>query len=229
MQDVSNKTILSLLIVALVVMVVGTVISLNKMNIGKYSTLSGAATTGTGTASLNVEAGAGISITDATASFGSGYVTPGHTSATVYTNGTFNGSWTNTSTTAANQFIEVVNNGNVNVNLTVSSNETSAETWFCGAGTCQGSSVATLSVLVNDTETGSCADFNISGTMANETYQDILTASGKATVNVCEDLRSSGNNDDISFMFKTIIPEDATIGSRSTTLTFTAASTGTQT
>lgn len=225
MKDVSNKTIVGLLLVALVITVVGTLVSIEKLG-GQYAQLSGAAT-GTGTTSLEVEAGAGININDSTASFGSGYVSPGNDSAYVYTNGTFNGSWTNTSTNATNGWIEIFNLGNVNVNLSVTSDKSNSEVWLCGTS-CAATNVATLEVLAEEFEVGSCSDFNISNTFANTTFQTVLNTTANNTVNLCEYLKNTDATDDLKISFRAIVPKDATIGGHVTTLTFTATSIGSQ-
>ena len=231
MEDVSNKTIVALLAIALVVTVVGTIVSVSKLGDmgGKYAILSGAATTGT--TSLTVAGSAGISVVGNTANFGTGYVAAGQTSGTActYLDGICSlSSWTNT-TALDDPAITVENTGTIDINLTVSSDANTAESWLAG-GT--DTAVAELSVLSSIAGAiggeVACDDFNISGTFANSTYQQILTNTGKNTVTLCDDMDFIGSADILAFTFKAIVPYDSTVGAKSTTLTFTGTSIGTQ-
>ncbi|MBI2573765.1 hypothetical protein HYV86_07915 [Candidatus Woesearchaeota archaeon] len=188
MADVSNRTVVALLAVALVVTVAGTLVSVSKLSTlgGQYSFLTGAATSGTGTTSLTSDYEVAISIDDNAVSFGTGHVEIGYTNASVHSSGVFNDTaWYNTTglypvntthapnVVAANtsavtnvttgDWMVVSNSGNVDFNLTVFSyTATSGEFWLCGSdGGCASTAVAQLLVMAAANESNACDEANI--------------------------------------------------------------------
>ncbi len=215
MADVSNRTVVALLAVALVVTVVGTVVSVSKLSSlgGEYSFLTGAATSGTGTTSLTTDYEVGISIDDSSVSFGTGHVQVGYTNASVHASGVYNSTtWLNASglypvnaTQAPNvkatntsaptnvttgDWMVVSNTGNVDFNLTVGADtQTSGESWLCGSdGGCTTTAVAQLLVLANSNESQSCDEYNIPSTVG------IAPATGFTNTSWQELLTTAGKN-----------------------------------
>ena len=233
MGDISNKTLVSLLAVALVITIIGTVTSIS--NFGGFnfdSMVTGAVTSGTGSTGLTTASSASISITDTTASFGSGYVYGANTSANVWSNGTTgngsNGSlWVNSSGLAKNPFHTVINDGNVDVNVTASVSIDDAEEFFCGTpGGCTETTSSRVKISALDNEASSCDDTESGG--ANETFQTIATDTGNATVLICDDLDYKDSGDTINVYFMAAVPSDSTSGDHNLTVTYTAVSKGTQ-
>ncbi len=90
-KDISNKTLATLLIVAIAISVIGTFLAASRP---VY--LTGMATSGTGKVNLSIQAAIAISVTD-NIDFGSGYVYQGNASAALISNistkQAINGSW----------------------------------------------------------------------------------------------------------------------------------------
>ena len=117
-KDISNKTLATLLIVAIAVSVVGTFIATSKP---VY--ITGMATEGTGTVDVTITGLAAITTTD-NIDFGSGYVYPNNITARLESNATSatNGSW---SYAWQNITIENIGNQKLNVTFNASSNASS--------------------------------------------------------------------------------------------------------
>lgn len=132
-MQISNRTILSLLIIALVITVVGTAINVNRLLGGtRYASLSGAITA-TGTSTLNITSTASITNQQSTIAFGTGYVNSSCNNCTMNSTGGINATCCINFTTVSNSFL-LENTGNVNlsVNYTCSGNCTAA-TFIGGA------------------------------------------------------------------------------------------------
>lgn len=240
MADISNKTIVVLLAIALIITVAGTVVSVTKLSglQTKYTLLSGAATTGTGTSSITVQGYASIAINDATVTFPTGYYNASCTYgyARLNTNSTnassgenfcwLNGSniepWNGSLVMSANMtpdYHRIENNGSTVINVTLETNETNASRYLCGAGRCASSTNggnASVTITVYQEESGSCG----SGLLAGNTT--ILSNSSETNVTICQDLNYENSADALNMTYMYSIPKDVDQGVKSLTITFTA-------
>ncbi|PIN73283.1 hypothetical protein COV20_03565 [Candidatus Woesearchaeota archaeon CG10_big_fil_rev_8_21_14_0_10_45_16] len=238
--DFSNRAIVSLLMLSLLVTVIGTVVTVSQLSEPNSFGISGAATTGTGSTSITIQAQAGIVMNDANATFGTGYVNPGNTTATIYTHGGHNfqnntnitGAWTNVANLGSDPNMTIENTGNVDINLTAAANHFDAEEFFCGSELgCTSTATARLSISAGTAEAGSCD----TGILLN--FRDLLnqtnTSSPTAPHNLtgvllCGDFDYGNSGDLLSVSYRASVPFDAAIGGHSTIITFTAESIGQQ-
>ena len=187
MGEISNKTIVALLVVALVVTVVGTVVSVSKLSAlgGTYTILSGAAT-GTGTTTLTTSGVTDISVTDSAIAFGTGMVNDSCADgdAWIASDNDGHNCWlnsTNQSHTMANidDWHELENNGTTITSIDVDLDSTDSEHFLCEAvGGCADSTSAKVMVKAEDggdTEANSCNG-------ENSTYQTLSTHNAKSQV-----------------------------------------------
>ncbi len=257
MVDISNRTVVALLAVALMVTVVGTLLSVSRLqDIGAtglaHGALTGAATSGTGTTTLTIDYEAGISVDDSVVSFGTGHVVVGgYTNASVHSTGVFNATtWYNTSglphinasavnvkfdntsaraNNSVGDYMVVSNNGNVDINVTVYPySNASAEVWLCGSS-CASTAVAMLLVQMYPNESNSCDNGNIPpgnyhNNQSNNTWQELLTTSGRNNITLCQDLDYGDSGDALNVFYQAYVPFDATAEAHAVVLTFEATS-----
>lgn len=230
MGDVSNKTIVALLAVALVVTVVGTVVSVNKLGQlgGSYSTITGAATD-SGTTSLNLAGTAGVTVTNSTVNMGAGYVNTSYLNATFSTNWSdaeWNetiGTWVNTTnpfvgnrsinndnTTGA---LVIENTGTVPIQLNISTG-TTAEGWLCNG--C-GSTSARLEVKATVLDEAGCTG-NLAGQFTNFLSHNTGNSTG---LTLCSEMNFADASDTVAAWFNVTVPNDASSGDHVLTLTIT--------
>ncbi|MBI4981004.1 hypothetical protein HZC30_05620 [Candidatus Woesearchaeota archaeon] len=239
MEDVSNKTIVALLAIALVVTVVGTIVSVSKLGDmgGKYAVLSGAAVTDTGTTTLNLAGSVSIQMVDNAINFGNGYYnascTGGYsdlnttvTSISTGTPGTKSGTmtsycWINTTAFGTYDAHHILNNGTTTFSLNISTTTTDAEAFLCGgSGSCP-SSAARVKTQFYSTEGGlaTCS----SG--VNNSLVDFLTYDGAGDFPVyqlCGVYNFGDDRDESVVDYKLIVPFDAPSGAKTLTTTYTA-------
>lgn len=211
MNEVSNKTIVALLAVALVVSVAGTLYSVSELNDlgGAYTLLSGAATTtGTGKAEINVTGTVGITVDDGrveivnsfydtSCTTGYGRVDFASQTATC---------WNNESdqayhfpTDADNHTI--VNSGTLPVNISVMFDGTDAEDMMCSGNDCPQSSTAEISVKMADDES-SCTN------IPQPVYSTLASDMNSFSVSLCSKWLAEDNHDQMSVWFNLTIPSD---------------------
>jgi len=180
-KDISNKTLATLLIIAIAVSVIGTFLAANRPVF-----ITGLATSGTGKVNLTIQAAIAVSVTD-NIDFGTGYVYPGNGSAELISNETsaINGTWD--WTTAQDIQIENVGNAICNISFNASSDAT---TWI-GAG-----ATAYLAANNHTTDDG-CA-------IKNTAWQTLGTGSPNT---LCTNLASTTNADKVDAEARLIIPE----------------------
>ncbi|RLE43074.1 hypothetical protein DRJ48_01955 [Candidatus Woesearchaeota archaeon] len=168
MAEVSNRVLAALLIVAIIVSLGGTLISLQKIKSMKFVPITGFALGPTyGYVNLTVESVAGLDFTDAYAriDFGTGYVEAGETTraCTMWINGTITSpewwnstycrdEWNKTWATGETP-LELVNIGTTYLNVSIQSNETASQYLPT-----QASGGTRLKWWFQDNETGSCND-----------------------------------------------------------------------
>lgn len=237
MKDVSNKTIVSLLVVALIITIAGTIVSVDKLSwVGdKYSQLTGAVA-GTGTTELTLSGTLSIKIQDGNLSFGSGYYNAscpgGNAYATFTTNGTSVAAgvkqgtnityvcWLNTSgvqpLNTPYDAHHIENNGTTAINLTLTASGASAEEFLC-EGIC-GSNVAAVYTKFSQQEGITCSGG------ANQSWVNVLSsgANTSATYDLCTTMEFGDANDEILVDFNITLPSDAPSGLKILTVTYTA-------
>jgi hypothetical protein len=205
-EDVSNRGLAVLLVLAIVVSIGGTMISLNKMGTG----ITGYATDNeTGTASLEIESLVQITLTDASVDYG----ICGLNSSQVLTydsNGTGASQETDDSSTCSGTFPDVMtleNTGNKDVNLTIASDTSAAD--FVNAP----SSDLKTFAFVGITNDGGCVD-GLQTTFTNFTAAttDYL---------LCNNFTTASATDEVDIGFRVTLPPDAVTGVRSATITIT--------
>ena len=236
MAEISNKTIMGLLAVALFVTVAGTTVSvvqLSKIG-GSYSVLTGAQTTETGTVSLTVEGDVSIDVQNNTLNFISGYYNNSCTS-TVSILDEVNG-YTCFLNASGDEVVEnessahtVINNGTLLMNLSVSLSNVDNSTILCGTNNDSSCNVNSGT----DTEINVSVDGGdaAAGTVCPGTAQTTATpiANGTTTfdVDLCTAMSQSTASNELLVYYSLSLPYDVVGGSDSKTftVTYTAAST----
>ncbi len=162
MADISNKTLALVLVAALAVSLVGTLLSMNRLN-----TLTGFATS-TGTSNLTLVSTSAISFAINNVDWGTGSVNASDVThnytCTLDTLGTKTGCVNFTTVT---QGLVLENTGDTNLNVTLKSDKT--PTQFIGTG-------ATFQWKIAENETGSC-----NGTLGQTTFTTVSTTD----TNIC--------------------------------------------
>jgi hypothetical protein len=142
MSEISNKSLAALLVLAIVISLGGTIVSLGKIKNMQFNVpffgATGFATTGQGNVTLNVTSISSIQFTDNTLNFGNGYITAGGDNCTMSVNesnsttlversGTSNcdGDWA-TFAAGSETPLTIENNGNTFLNVTIQSDKDSS-------------------------------------------------------------------------------------------------------
>ena len=243
MTHISNRTIVVLLSIALVVTVVGTVVSVGKLNSisGRYGVLTGAATEGTGTATITASGTAAITLNTANVTIYSGYYNTSCSTgySTIDTSAVDNNSrgqscWINISgvdnQTANNKWHEIGNSGTTVVNITAYvtySNTTGATSSYnstevlCGSQNCpSGNANAIVRIKASNNESNSCSNALQSG--YSTYYASLLNTSGQTNVTLCQSLNFDDNSNELNTYFYIQLPSDADQGTKAFTVTYYA-------
>ncbi len=216
MADLSNKALALLLLIAIVTSIGTTTFMLTKLGErGAQGDLSGRATTGTAQTTFSINSQLSIRFINSVVPFGSGYV-----NGTLQNNcvmGTNNSPPTapgsgcvNFNATVTDQNLTIENDGNLlaNVSLNFSSNATG----FIG-----GNEIApSFQYLVNNSESGAC------GVIQNTSsgFKEVgATETSSPGARVCTRLNFTDTADLINIAFWLRIPEDASPGAHSVTIT----------
>jgi len=216
MNGISNKTIVSLLMVVMIITVVGTVFSVNKLEefVGRFSMLTGAATTGTGYVNLTTASNVAVTVLS-NIDFGTGYVNESNLTANVTSNVSYSAAtgWINTSGTSWNsQNITINNTGNTIVNLTYNASSSVAN-WIGGTN-------PDARIAIVDNEGGSCTG-NLNTTnfrhQINTTVQNGCTSTTQGL-----GLDFLNTQDTLATVVQLLLPNNLLLGQRSNTITFTA-------
>jgi len=223
MVEVSNRVLAGLLIVAIVVSLGGTFISLQKMRTISFSPLTGFATSDSGRVMLNVTTVAGIEFTSAykDIDFGTGFV-----NASAYGKGGLKNTgnctmWVNGTISAAERYakdgnclgedwptfdapgtelpMELVNVGNTYVKIQMASNESISD--FFPVVASEGIRSAQW-VGVNN-EANSCNDTEYATSMISK-----FTNISEANVVFCQCLNSTDSKDSLAIGAKVRVPYD---------------------
>lgn len=205
-NEVSNKTLAALLVVAIVISLGGSLMALNKLEAGPTAR---AATT-QGTASLNVQAQAIVNVTTTSVDFGNVTVASGDLSCTLdsSTGGVGTCDPSSTTGTSANGGFVFENIGNVNINVSVTAGKSAAT--FIG-GTQDGGPAYNWK----------CATKLGTGTPVVSTYTGSSTSPVLCYGNMAYSTTPGENEAYLDIQVK--VPSDATPGSKTDTITFTAS------
>ncbi len=165
-EEISNRTLAILLIVAIAISLGGTIISLNRLAQVRVPTITAAALTDTGTATVNITSQASIIFHAGNNSiaFGSGWVNSTESSgicvmsAINSSDGTVNSACKGSWAAGLSGFI-IENNGNVNLTVEVHSDKNSTE--FLGNQT-SGTNNMNFTFMAYNNETASCGQLNAS-------------------------------------------------------------------
>lgn len=230
MKSISNKILAGLLALTIIIFLVGTLISLNKM--GKLS-ITGAATTGTGTTEVTVQGAASLSITDTNITFPAGYYNASCTAG--YTRINSNGTtelfcWLNTTGVEPNwtdtnvfgfDYHTIVNDGTTSINLSIDTDQGDARSYLCGTGNCTGASGvnAVVTITVYNSESSTCA----SGLLAANTT--LLDNQTEYPNDLCTIMNYQDTKDELNVSYMYSIPSDVDQGSKEMTVTYTAVAT----
>jgi hypothetical protein len=212
-NDYSNRTLAYLLLVAIVMSLGGTFISLNKLGAGQPQ-ISGSATSVSGTGALTTGASLGITLITSSIQFGT--CVPGNLNTTLLrSNDTSNynatpypGACTFSGSNAPQNFT-IENTGSVGTNVSIQSDSIQLT---------GGSNQSLWYAYENATNSPGCN--RSTGNTVPRRWLNI-TSAGVDNV-TCAYLMSSSSNKRIWVYLMLYLPSDAAVGTRSATLTFTA-------
>jgi len=209
-MDISNKTLAWLLVGAIVVSLIGTFTSINRL---QRISISGAATSSdTGNATVYINTTASLIFSVATVDWGTGYVntTAGEHNCTMMTDGTANSDGCVGFNTVT-QGLVIENNGNKNFSTVQLKSDENAS-GFIGGGDAADAPSPEFQWKISQNETGSC------GTIHDTTWTDVNTTN-PGTV-ICNNFHFEDTNDSIRVDLRIVIPYDAA-GDKIATLTAT--------
>jgi hypothetical protein len=205
-MEISNRTLAFLLVVAIVISIGGTFLSLVKLN---QFTYTGKATSDTGRANFTIESDVSISFTTNAVDFGTGYVNATAANVqncTMDTNLTKSSDCVNFSAAFWGPFV-LENQGNINVSVNLTSNATATE--FIGGN----ATIRAFTFVMQENETGACP-VNVTPT----TWTAVATASSL----ICGNLLGTDSTDALNMHIGVVIPEDAYKNEHRALLTATA-------
>jgi hypothetical protein len=209
-QDISNKSLAIMLALSIVISLGGLVVFLTKGG----EQITGAATTPTAIARINITSRASINWTVATVDWGTGYVNDTATYCLLNTEG-INDLANCTNFTTVTQGLRLENDGNRVVQLNLSSNVSAAQ--FIG-GTSplfQWKMANNESDSCGNQQPGNTCSLNSSALQYQGAYADVSTAS----VEVCPCYKFQNTNDTINVELQVRVPSDSYYGVREATLT----------
>jgi hypothetical protein len=224
-SGVSNKVVMGLLFVCVVVVVVGALLSIGKLySINWMGSLTGAATSETGTTAVNIQGAASLSVTDTTITFVTGYYNTSCTSnyATVYSNGTTGECWLNATGVEPNYTNHIdhhviQNNGTLQANLSLDTDNNNASDYFCAGGCATTkAALATVNFSVFNNEAGSCD----AGKAGDDT--NLLNDSVEKPNDICTAFDFQDASDELNLSYVYTVPYDAPSGTKTLTITYTA-------
>ncbi len=229
MKDISNKTVVALLVAAIAISLGGTFVTLNvlnnKLGVGMPQ-ITGFATIPNATATLTLQTFSSIKFSQASVAFGTGSVNTsgGFSNCTLSTLGGaagFNSGCADFSEVSSGFTIE--NDGNTNLSVELRSNETAEQ--FIGAG----SALFLWNVTVN--EAGSCKNTTTSTAPENNVQPNTSVGCGGAggaaadcgtifesvsvtNKNICPRLLFADVSDSLNININITIPVDAPAGAK---------------
>ncbi len=218
MADISNKFLVFLLVIAILVTIIGVYYSIDRIN--RFSAITGYGTTPTGTGNVTFGVGniTAINITQPTCDFKTGYVTPPYAYAILHPGASGSGSpgpycddtsdtkanWTNTTGPYDPDCIAIRNDGTTCMKVNVSSG--------LDASGFIGGTNPEYKVWSENKETDACTSDLIS--FANREEMDTTNKT------ICSLFRYEIDNDEMYAGCYLKVPDDATVGSHTDTWTF---------
>jgi len=206
-MEMSNKSLALLLVVAIVISLGGTFISLNKLNqivVFAPPRLTGRALTGSGQVNLTISTNSSCTV-DNDVNFGSGKPTQTRT-LTTDQNNNFDGFSCNGATPGTGNCwgLQINNTGNVRINVTFNSTKDGAE--LLGLG----HQASDFAYLIDDSEieSNSCTTDGVSS----------FTATPKANTLLCRGLNYTDSTDVIIMDFNVSIDQNTAPGNKTTTI-----------
>jgi hypothetical protein len=204
MAELSNKTLAFLLIGAIVVSLMGTLISVNKIGKGGHPIITGQATSGQGTAQIEILST--LAITLVTSNINFGQCTPGADNTTIFDSNSTVSDGTGPSTCSnmqEPQNITVQTIGNIPANITIQSSQTNIT---------GGSNQSLFFAWRNSTDAPGCYR------ATNATWGWMNFSGINAEHFLCQNLTVNGR---IWTYFRVWVPSDSVVGTRSAIITFT--------
>jgi len=225
MNEVSNKTIVALLAVALVVSIAGTLYSVSELNElgGTYSFLTGAQSTAQGTGDINITGELAISLTDAAIDWGHGYVDGAATAVLPSNQTALPSNWINDTEymMGAADYFTLENNGTVVASVNVTA-DNHAETWLCAAGACTTNTAQLDFAAYHDQGSGEASSCTGSGGDALQTdWTTIATHDAVVNELVCGEFSKLAASNALGIGLQVTVPYDAETGVQQITVTFT--------
>ena len=215
MKDIPNKTLAYILIIALIISVTGTFISITKLR--ELFTPAGKVS---GYVNVTILSRAEITMTDTIIEFGSGYVNETCSNCTIASNGTtlypaccvgmnatINWSY------PINDNLTIENTGSTNVVLYIASYQNASE--FIGGTTVSPS----FQIKVEEGEPGSCYGNLLIGWQEVNKTDDPTTDPG---TQFCDNFTFTDTNDTLVVFAKLRIPRNAPAGTKTATIVATA-------
>jgi len=207
--EVSNKMLALLLLLAIVVSVAGTFVSLNRLS--QTGVTGYAVSSDSGTAKVNVQSNTVLRFTVNNMDFGTGYVntTGGYTNCTMNintTSSTINKVGCVNFNTTGNAFL-LQNAGTTFLNITINSTQNAST--FIGGGEQSGVYPLYQYMIANNLP-GSCA-----GTLSNTTWTNFILG---AQINICTNLSYVTTNNTLAIGVQLEIPYDSNTGQQTATI-----------
>lgn len=200
-MPLSNKTLIYLISIAIIITLFGTTYNLTKLQ--EIQSLTGLATSVTGTINVTVDSTASINLTIFEIDWGAGEVSVGFSEAFLDTK---DGSVTGGSWSAVTQGIKLQNIGNRLLNVTINGTNASS---FIG-GTTPEFRFQAINSTGNDS---SCPGNLLTG------QNDIIN---QTRIAICDKFNFTAANSFLTIDINLSIPENAPTGSKNTTITFDA-------
>ncbi|MFH1064362.1 MAG: hypothetical protein V1729_04740 [Candidatus Woesearchaeota archaeon] len=212
-EDLSNKTLTIIVIITLAVAFSSTMLFYSKF---KGDKLTAAATTDQAVARLNITSRASINFTISSVDWGSGYVNETVYYCQLNTEG-LNDPGNCTNFTTVSEGLRIENDGNRNVQLNISTNNTAAQ-FLGGTG-------PLYQWKFGFNESDSCGSAGVGSTCVTNAsalnYQS-YTTTPTTSVEVCPCFRSDNTNDVLNLELQLRVPSDSFTGLRESTITAVA-------
>ena len=212
MADISNKFLVFLLVIAILVSIIGTWYSIDRVN--RLTSITG---NPVGYVNVTIQSKTEINVTQPYCGFGTGYVTEGYDFAVLHpgslaigyycppSNGDVMANWTNQSVYNPD-CIEVKNLGNSQPMLNVTSNK--------DAATMIGGTSPSVMVWSEDKDAGACSN--------NIDFDSKVEINDSANITICDSVGNTPSTDEVFVGCYLKIPKDASAGQKTAQWTFTA-------
>lgn len=224
MKEVSNRTVMTLLIATIVISLGGTFVSLsaiNKLTGLGFQQITGFVIVPNATATVSIESFSSIKFSAATVAFGTGSInsSSGATNCTLSTIDTLPNSGCTDSFNKVNNGFTIENDGNTNLTVELRSNVTNVQ--FIGlnsslflwnvtlneSGSCV--NISKPRVAIEPNTTADCLGFEAGGACGS-IFEDVSNTSKV----ICPSLLFTDSSDALNIDINISIPDDAPIGSK---------------